>query len=68
MLDPIITLLLPSIMAAAESGNLSVGGIISQAIAGDAGGAIVTALVGAIKNKAVGAEELRDTRARRETC
>jgi len=45
-------LLLPSVVAAAESGNLSVGGVISQAIAGGAGGAILTALIGAIKNKA----------------
>ena len=43
------TLLLPSIMAAAHSGNLSIGGV-SQAIAGGAGGAILTALIGAIKN------------------
>ena len=32
---------------------MSVGGIVSQAVAGDAGGAILTALIGAIKNKAV---------------
>jgi hypothetical protein len=44
--------LLPSVLAAAESGNLSVGGVISQAVAGGAGGAILTALIGAIKNKA----------------
>jgi hypothetical protein len=43
---------LRSIMAAAQSGNLSIGGVISQAIAGGAGGAILTALIGAIKNKA----------------
>jgi hypothetical protein len=36
----------------AVGGDLSVGGIISQAIAGGAGGAILTAIVGAIKNKA----------------
>ena len=52
MLGQIVTLALPSVMAAAESGNLSVGGVISQLIAGGAGGAILTALVGAIKNKA----------------
>lgn len=40
------------ITAAAQTGNLSIGGIISQAIAGGAGGAILTALGGAIKNKA----------------
>jgi hypothetical protein len=45
-------LLLPSVIAAAQSGNLSVSGVISQAVAGGAGGAILTALVGAIKNKA----------------
>jgi hypothetical protein len=39
-------------MAAAESGNLSIGSIISQLVAGGAGGAILTAIIGAIKNKA----------------
>jgi hypothetical protein len=48
----IVTLLLPAVMAAVQSGNLSIGGIISQAIAGGAGGAILTAIIGAIKNKA----------------
>jgi hypothetical protein len=43
---------LPAITAAAQSGDLSVNGIISQAIAGGAGGAILTAIIGAIKNKA----------------
>ena len=52
VLGQIITLLLPSVVAAAESGNLSIGGIVSQVIAGGAGGAILTALIGAIKNKA----------------
>src|SRR6516164_8979095 len=47
-----VTLLLPAITAAAQSGNLSVEGIISQVIAGGAGGAILTAIIGAIKNKA----------------
>jgi hypothetical protein len=51
VLGQIVTLLLPSIVAAAQSGNLSVGGIVSQVIAGGAGGAILTAIVGAIKNK-----------------
>jgi hypothetical protein len=45
-------LLLPSVVAAAQSGNLSIGGIVSHAVAGGAGGAILTALIGAIKNKA----------------
>ena len=52
VLGQIVTLLLPAITAAAQSGNLSVEGIISQVIAGGAGGAILTAIVGAIKNKA----------------
>jgi hypothetical protein len=51
VLGQIVTLLLPSIVAAAQSGNLSVEGIVSQVIAGGAGGAILTAIVGAIKNK-----------------
>ncbi|WP_249147091.1 hypothetical protein [Bradyrhizobium japonicum] len=49
LLGQIATLLLPSVLAAAQSGNLSVSGIVSQAVAG---GAILTAIVGAIKNKA----------------
>src|SRR5262245_12735997 len=53
VLGQIATLLLPSVVAAAQSGNLSVSGIVSQAIAGGAGGAILTAIVGAIKNKAM---------------
>jgi len=51
VLGQVVTLLLPSIVAAAGSGNLSVSGIVSQAIAGGAGGAILTAIIGAIKNK-----------------
>jgi len=51
VLGQIVTLLLPSVVAAAQSRNLSVGGIVSQAVAGGAGGAILTALIGAIKNK-----------------
>jgi hypothetical protein len=52
VLGQIVTLLMPSIVAAAQSGDLSIGGIVSHAVAGGAGGAILTALVGAIKNKA----------------
>jgi hypothetical protein len=52
LLGQIVTLLMPAVMAAAQSGNLSVSGIISQAIAGGAGGAILTAIIGAIKNRA----------------
>ena len=52
VLGQVVTLALPSVMAAAQSGNLSVGGVVSQVIAGGAGGAILTALIGAVKNKA----------------
>jgi hypothetical protein len=51
VLGQIVTLALPSVMAAAQSGNLSVSGVVSQVIAGGAGGAILTAIIGAIKNK-----------------
>ena len=52
LLGQIVTLLMPAVMAAAQSGNLSVSGVVSQAIAGGAGGAILTAIIGAIKNRA----------------
>jgi hypothetical protein len=52
ILGQIITLLMPAITAAAQSGNLSLGGIVTQIIGGGAGGAILTAIVGLIKNKA----------------
>ena len=51
ILGQIVTLALPSVVAAAATGHLSVSGIVSQVIAGGAGGAILTAIVGAIKNK-----------------
>ena len=35
LLGQLITLLLPSVLAAAQSGNLSVSGIVSQAVAGE---------------------------------
>jgi hypothetical protein len=52
VLGQVLTLLLPSVLAAVQSGNLSVSGIVSQAVAGGAGGAILTAIIGAMKNKA----------------
>jgi hypothetical protein len=52
VLGQIVPLLLPAVAAAAQSGNLSIGGIISHVIAGGAGGAILTAIIGAIKNRA----------------
>ena len=53
LLGQIVPLLMPSVMAAAQAGNLSVGGVVTQVVAGGAGGAILTAIIGAIKNKAV---------------
>ena len=53
VLGQIVTLALPSVVAAAQSGNLSVSGVVSQLVAGGAGGAILTAIIGAIKNKAM---------------
>jgi hypothetical protein len=53
VLGQIVTLLMPAVSAAVQSGDLSIGGIVSQAIAGGAGGAILTAIIGAIKNKAM---------------
>jgi hypothetical protein len=52
LVGQIATLLLPSVLSAAQSGNFSVSGIVSQAVAGGAGGAILTAIIGAIKNRA----------------
>ena len=52
LLGQVATLLLPSVLAAAQSGNFSVSAVVSQAVAGGAGGAILTAIIGAMKNKA----------------
>jgi hypothetical protein len=52
ILGQIVTLVLPSLVAAAQSGNLSINGIVAQVIAGGAGGAILTAIIGTIKNRA----------------
>jgi uncharacterized membrane protein YeaQ/YmgE (transglycosylase-associated protein family) len=48
VLGQIITLLLPSLV----SGKFDVSTVITQLIGGGAGGALLTAIVGAIKNKA----------------
>ncbi|HEY5795383.1 MAG TPA: hypothetical protein VIU82_10235 [Bosea sp. (in: a-proteobacteria)] len=52
VLGQLIPLVLPAISAAAQGGNLSIGGIMTHLIAGGAGGAILTAIIGALKNKA----------------
>ncbi len=51
VLGQIVTLVFPAVVAAAQSGNFSIGGILTQVIAGGAGGAILTAIIGALKNK-----------------
>lgn len=48
VLGQVIALALPALV----SGNLSIGGIITQVIGGGAGGAILTAIIGLIKNRA----------------
>jgi uncharacterized membrane protein YeaQ/YmgE (transglycosylase-associated protein family) len=53
VLGQVVTLALPSVVEAVQSGNLSVSGVVSQLIAGGAGGAILTAIIGAVKNKAL---------------
>jgi hypothetical protein len=51
ILGQIVPLLIPAVAAAAQSGNLSVGGVITQLVSGGAGGAILTIIIGAIKNR-----------------
>ncbi|CAH1658261.1 conserved hypothetical protein [Hyphomicrobiales bacterium] len=52
VLGQIVTLIWPSVVAAAQTGNFSIGGIITNAISGGAGGALLTAIIGALKNRA----------------
>ena len=51
VLGQIVSLLIPAVAAAAQSGNLTVGGVITQLVSGGAGGAILTVLIGLIKNR-----------------
>ena len=51
ILGQIVPLLIPAVSAAAQSGNLTVGGVVSQLISGGAGGAILTIIIGLIKNR-----------------
>jgi hypothetical protein len=50
VLGQLVPIVLPAITAAA-GGNLSIGGILANLISGGAGGAILTAIIGAVKNK-----------------
>lgn len=51
VLGQLVPIVLPAITAAAAGGNLSIGGILANLISGGAGGAILTAIIGAVKNK-----------------
>ena len=51
VLGQIVSLLIPALTTAAQSGNLTVGGVITQLISGGAGGAILTIIIGLIKNR-----------------
>ena len=51
VLGQIVSLLIPAVTAAAQSGNLTAGGVITQLISGGAGGAILTIIIGLIKNR-----------------
>lgn len=51
ILGQIMTMLMPAVAGAVQSGNFSIQAIIAQLVAGGAGGAILTAIVGAVKNR-----------------
>ena len=51
VLGQVVSLLIPAVASAAQSGNLTVGGVITQLISGGAGGAILTIIIGLIKNR-----------------
>lgn len=51
VLGQIITMAWPAVAASIQSGNFDVGSILTQVVGGGAGGAILTAIVGAIKNR-----------------
>jgi hypothetical protein len=51
VLGQIVSLLIPAVTAAVQGGNLTVGGVITQLISGGAGGALLTIIIGLIKNR-----------------
>lgn len=51
MLGQLVPLVLPAVQASLASGNFSIGSVVTNIISGGAGGAILTAIVGAIKNR-----------------
>src|SRR4051794_1690369 len=52
VLGQIVTLILPVIGASVASGTFSLGAIVTNLISGGAGGAILTAIVAGLKNRA----------------
>jgi hypothetical protein len=51
VLGQIVALAMPAIGASIASGNFSVGGVLANLVSGGAGGAILTVLIGALKNR-----------------
>lgn len=51
VLGQIITLIWPSVVSAAQTGNFSIGSIVTNVISGGAGGALLTAIIGMVKNR-----------------
>lgn len=51
ILGQLAPLVWPAVQASIFSGELSVGGVLASIVSGGAGGAILTAIVGAIKNR-----------------
>jgi hypothetical protein len=51
VLGQLITLVWPTVVASLQSGHVDVGSLATQVIGSGAGGAILTAIVGAVKNK-----------------
>lgn len=52
VLGQIITLVWPQVATALQGNNFDVGSLITQIVGGGVGGAALTAIVGAIKNRA----------------
>jgi len=52
ILGQLVNLAMPAISASIASGNFSVGGVLANLVSGGAGGAILTVIVGALKNRA----------------
>ncbi len=51
VLGQIITLVWPTVVASIQSGQIDAGSIVTQIVGGGAGGAVLTAIIGAIKNR-----------------